>query len=261
MMASFLVVLEWAIYVAVCIFVLTMLPYVFAHRDRTVRVLALAMSIGLVDCLAVTAYWKISKFHLLWLLPAVIVSCLLVWNWRGVYLTLPWNRSPLAVKCRKIERIVENMPVAVFCYLTERFHHAYGEKAMPLALAIGNELLYLPVRKGSSAEHFLMEGRDVLEREIAALHDEQELLILIHLTLTYGMPLRVALGTIDASAAKSDAPFEQIKSGYRASTARLRRYGLLVPVDGITEDEFFARAERFIADRPTDVARFAESQE
>ena len=130
-----------------------------------------------------------------------------------------------------IEKATLMVRVAAFARLTKSYEPKYGSQARILARAVTNELLSDTSPDDTPAAVFLKNHRDIVEKELSNLANDEELLRIVHITLSQEIGIRHAYG----------ASPEQIQETFN----KLKRYGLLTPAKEMTMDEFVNLANAF----------------
>lgn len=100
-----------------------------------------------------------------------------------------------------------------------------------MATATTNELFSDISPDNTPAQIFLETHKDIVEKELANLKDDTELLTMVHMTLSEEIGVRFAY----------DAGPKEIENTFN----KLRRLGLLVPVKNTSTDEFINYAHAF----------------
>ena len=141
-------------------------------------------------------------------------------------------------KMERIEKAALIVRIATFTRLENRYKLEYGSQAPLLARAVTNELFSDTSPDDSRANVFLKKHKDVVEKELTALRGDTHLLTLANITLSQEIGIRHARG----------ASAEQIEETFN----KLKRYGLIVPVEPATINKFVELAHDFFDENRSD---------
>jgi len=125
---------------------------------------------------------------------------------------------------KKVEKAALQVRIATFARLTKRYEPKYGSQNKILAMAVTNELFSDTSSDDTPSAVFLKDHRDIVEKELSNLSNDEELLRIVHITLSQEIGIRHAYG----------ASPEQIQETFN----KLKRYGSLTPAKEMTMDEF-----------------------
>lgn len=132
---------------------------------------------------------------------------------------------------QRIKDAALKVRVATFARLEARYKSKYGSQAPVLATAITNELFSDISPDDSPAKIFSETHKDIIEEELAKLSDDNNLLRIVHLTLTQEIGIRHAYG----------ATAEQIEETF----SKLGHHELLILTENVPIDEFICLANDF----------------
>ena len=132
---------------------------------------------------------------------------------------------------KAIEKAALAVRVATFARLKKRYESEYCSQASAIATAITNILFSDEFPEDSPAKVSLETQEDTIEKELVALQDDRELLSMVHITLSQEIGIRYAYGSTA----------EQIEETFN----KLKKYGLLVPIEEVTADKFVYLANEF----------------
>ena len=132
---------------------------------------------------------------------------------------------------RRIQAGAAKVRVATFARLKKRYKPQYGSQAPALATAITNTLFADKSPDGSPAKVIIQTQKGTIEKELVNLRSDEELLTMVHITLSQEIPIRHAYGSTA----------EQIEEAFD----ELKQHGLLVPTEGVTTDKFLRLANEF----------------
>jgi len=131
-------------------------------------------------------------------------------------------------------RAREAVRFATFVRLEKRLRRLYGDQAASLAVALDKELFSDEYSKPSPAWDFASSHPEIIEKELKALCDDRDLLIMVHRTLKHEIGLRWAYG----------ATPEAVESSFK----KLEQNGLLVPTEPVDTKTYLRLAQTFYGD-------------
>lgn len=136
---------------------------------------------------------------------------------------------------KQLEKAGEAVRFATFVRLEKRLTQSYGDQAAPLAVALDKELFSDEYQKPSPAWDFATSHPEIIEKELRALCDGTDLLIMVHTTLKHEIGLRWAYGGTP----------EAVESSFK----KLQQNGLLVPTEPVDTKTYLRLAQTFYRDK------------